>query len=93
METLRLLRTGIRFSGSWKEFRTTIVFECRLCTVFTSMKRQFDWGKCVDPEDVGVLEAKDYPELTLITCYPFHYIGSAPNRFIVHARRVSAVTE
>jgi sortase A len=43
----------------------------------------------VDPKDVGVLDASKAPELTLITCYPFHYIGPAPMRFIVHARRTS----
>ena len=43
----------------------------------------------VKPEDVGVLSRGRYPELTLVTCYPFGYIGSAPDRFIVKARRVS----
>ena len=42
----------------------------------------------VHPEDVAVLASSEYSELTLITCYPFHYIGSAPSRFIVHARLV-----
>jgi sortase A len=44
----------------------------------------------VEPDDVSVLEAKPGAELTLITCYPFYYIGSAPKRFIVHAARVDA---
>ena len=43
----------------------------------------------VKPEDVGVLSRGRYPELTLVTCYPFGFIGSAPDRFIVKARRVS----
>lgn len=42
----------------------------------------------VSPNDVGVLDASRHPELTLITCYPFYYVGPAPKRFIVHARRV-----
>jgi sortase A len=45
--------------------------------------------KIVDPEDVGVLKASPGDQLlTLITCYPFNYIGSAPHRFIVRARAV-----
>lgn len=44
-----------------------------------------DAFEVVLPEDVRVLDIHDRPELTLITCYPFHYIGSAPKRFIVHA--------
>jgi sortase A len=37
------------------------------------------------PSDTQVLNASNQPELTLITCYPFYYVGSAPRRFIVHA--------
>lgn len=43
----------------------------------------------VGPGDVQVLEASSDPALTLVTCYPFDYIGTAPHRFIVHAREVS----
>jgi sortase A len=39
----------------------------------------------VQPTDVWVLDATAYPALTLVTCYPFSYIGSAPQRFIVRA--------
>lgn len=43
----------------------------------------------VAPEKVDVLDVAATPQLTLITCYPFNYIGSAPQRFIVHARLLS----
>jgi len=43
----------------------------------------------VKPRDVGVLRAGSYPEITLVTCYPFNYIGPAPDRFIVKARLVT----
>jgi sortase A len=43
----------------------------------------------VKPEDLSVLKPGQQPELTLITCYPFYYVGSAPDRFIVKARQVS----
>jgi hypothetical protein len=41
----------------------------------------------VDPENVEVLCPTVDAELTLVTCYPFSYIGAAPKRFIVHARQ------
>jgi len=41
----------------------------------------------VDPTDVQVLHSTADPELTLITCYPFTYLGAAPKRFVVHARQ------
>ncbi len=44
--------------------------------------------KIVTPRDVSVLEASGGPTLTLVTCYPFYYVGSAPKRFIVHAAQV-----
>ena len=39
----------------------------------------------VRPNAVRVLRATPSPELTLITCYPFYFIGPSPKRFIVHA--------
>jgi len=39
----------------------------------------------VEPTDVSVLESTGGQTLTLVTCFPFHYIGNAPRRFIVHA--------
>ncbi|MFY9911394.1 MAG: class D sortase [Candidatus Sulfotelmatobacter sp.] len=41
--------------------------------------------RIVNPKDVSVLRSGAKPALTLVTCYPFYYIGSAPQRFIVHA--------
>jgi sortase A len=39
----------------------------------------------VRPENTSVLAATPTPTLTLVTCYPFYYVGSAPERFIVTA--------
>ncbi|HEY4763557.1 MAG TPA: class D sortase [Candidatus Sulfotelmatobacter sp.] len=41
----------------------------------------------VSPSETDVLRAGLVPSLTLVTCYPFHFIGSAPQRYIVHASR------
>lgn len=43
----------------------------------------------VHPDEVRVLKASARPELTLVTCYPFYYVGDAPLRFIVHARLIT----
>ena len=44
----------------------------------------------VRPDDTGVLKSSDDEQvLTLVTCYPFYFIGPAPNRFIVRATRIS----
>ena len=46
--------------------------------------------KIVGPREVSVLDSTSSPELTLVTCYPFYYVGSAPERFIVKARQEPA---
>jgi sortase A len=44
--------------------------------------------KIVGPNDVAVLDGRGNETLTLVTCYPFYFVGSAPDRFIVRAERV-----
>jgi sortase A len=44
----------------------------------------------VDPGDVSVLEKRSHASLTLITCYPFYFVGSAPKRYIVQASAVDS---
>jgi len=39
----------------------------------------------VTPEDLSVLTPTASPTLTLMTCYPFFFVGHAPRRFIVQA--------
>lgn len=48
-----------------------------------------DRTEVVSPDNLKVLELGSRPELTLVTCYPFNFLGSAPKRFIVHAHLVS----
>ena len=52
-----------------------------------------DSTEIVHPDAVRVLDTENTPELVLVTCYPFHYIGAAPLRFIVHAHLVSLSPE
>jgi sortase A len=46
--------------------------------------------RIVDPSDVSVLAPTAQPALTLVTCYPFYYVGNAPRRYIVQADRVES---
>lgn len=46
----------------------------------------------VPPSDVSVLAATAQPTVTLVTCYPFYFVGSAPLRYIVRAVRVESVS-
>jgi sortase A len=44
--------------------------------------------RVVGPEHIELVESSSESDLTLVTCFPFHYIGPAPKRFIVQAIRV-----
>jgi sortase A len=46
--------------------------------------------RIVEPSDTWVLDRGDTPAITLVTCYPFHYVGSAPQRYIVSAQEVQS---
>ena len=50
---------------------------------------QVDWVKVVAPDDTSVLTRSSDTALTLVTCYPFYFVGPAPNRFVVRATQVS----
>jgi len=43
--------------------------------------------RIVDPDAVWVLEATGEPSITLVTCYPFYFVGAAPQRYVVRATR------
>lgn len=58
----------------------------QVATVRRTYEYVVDSTEVVDPENTQVMESRARPELTLITCYPFYYVGAAPKRFIVHAR-------
>jgi sortase A len=52
-----------------------------------------DSTEVVTPDRVEVLATRGRPEMTLITCYPFDYVGAAPKRFVVHAHLASAAPD
>ena len=47
---------------------------------------KIQWIAIVSPDDEAMVQPSDEANLTLITCYPFHYIGAAPERFVVRGR-------
>jgi sortase A len=49
---------------------------------------QVESTEVVFPSDVQVLQPSRQNTLTLVTCFPFYYVGSAPKRFIVRARQI-----
>jgi sortase A len=49
---------------------------------------EVQWTAIVPPTAVNVVEPTSEPALTLVTCFPFYYVGAAPERFIVRARSV-----
>ena len=59
-----------------------------LTTLDGTHRYKVEWTKIVQPSDTSVLAPTDEPALTLVTCYPFYYVGSAPKRFIVRAHRI-----
>jgi sortase A len=58
-----------------------------LTTPYGTFRYIVDSVEVVNPSDVQVLQRTTDPELTLVTCYPFTYMGAAPKRFIVHAHQ------
>src|SRR5262245_1790054 len=58
-----------------------------LKTLAGTYEYQVEWAKVVQPADTQVLAETGEPVPTLVTCYPFYYVGAAPERFIVRARR------
>lgn len=63
----------------------------RLVTPAQTYTYRVEWGKIVEPTQVDVLDSTSVRTLTLVTCFPFEFIGHAPKRFIVRARQVAAV--
>jgi sortase A len=57
-----------------------------LTTVAGVYRYRVEGTEIVNPTDVQVLKRTRGSQLTLVTCYPFYYVGAAPKRFIVHTR-------
>ena len=62
--------------------------EITLQTLNGLYRYSVDLTQVVDPGQTEVLNHSDDSILTLVTCYPFYFVGSAPQRFIVRAHRI-----
>jgi sortase A len=62
--------------------------EITLTTLDGSYRYLVDSTQVVSPEDTQVLDNSGATILTLVTCYPFYFVGPAPKRFIVRAHKI-----
>jgi sortase A len=62
--------------------------EITLATLNGSFHYIVDYSEIVEPGDTEVLDPSASATLTLVTCYPFYYVGPAPKRFIVRAHLI-----
>jgi sortase A len=61
--------------------------EILLQTASGTSRYEVDWIQITAPGDGNIVSLATESGLTLVTCYPFHYVGPAPERFVVHAHR------
>jgi LPXTG-site transpeptidase (sortase) family protein len=67
--------------------------EITLVTLTGDTHYRVDQISIVGPRDSGVLRDSGENVLTLVTCYPFYYVGNAPKRFIVRAIQINSSSE
>ena len=59
--------------------------EIQIETAMGVARYAVDWIQITAPGDSAILPHKSGSALTLVTCYPFYIVGSAPERYVVHA--------
>jgi sortase A len=62
--------------------------EITLTALDGSFRYRVDFTEVVNPDNVSVLDDSADAILTLVTCYPFYFVGPAPKRFVVRAHRI-----
>jgi sortase A len=62
--------------------------EIKVTSLEGSYRYLVDTTRVVEPADIQVLDDSNDTILTLVTCYPFYFVGPAPKRFIVRAHRI-----
>ena len=67
--------------------------EIRLVTPRGTFRYRATRNVVVEPDELWVLDPSPTAALTLITCYPFDFVGPAPRRFVVHAERIVQTSE
>jgi sortase A len=79
------------FFRSLKDLRETDTIDFE--TLGGTFHYRVDQITIVDPKNVSVIAPTPEKTLTIVTCFPFRFIGPAPRRFIVRARQVSEVSK
>jgi len=64
--------------------------QIRILTPAGRSRYEVDWVQVVAPGDIGGLAPSAKSAITLVTCYPFYFVGAAPKRFVVHARSIGS---
>jgi sortase A len=67
--------------------------EIRLVTPRGTFRYRTTRQVVVEPDELWVLDPSPAAALTLITCYPFDFVGAAPRRFVVQAERIVETNE
>ena len=62
----------------------------RIVTMESTYTYKVEWAEIVEPRRLDVLDSTATPSLTLVTCFPFHWMGPAPKRFVVRAVSVDS---
>lgn len=62
--------------------------DIQLSTIHGNLRYKVSRTLIVNPQDLWVLDPSPDADLTLITCFPFEYVGRAPKRFVVQARKI-----
>jgi len=65
--------------------------EIRFKTRERSFEYRVEWIEVVAPTDIRVLDSSSGHDLTLLTCFPIHFVGPAPKRLVVRAREVGGM--
>jgi sortase A len=86
IETMGNLGIAGHRDGFFRRLKDVVVGDTmELETVTGSRTFVIDDITIVTPSDVHVLAPTEQPTITLVTCYPFYFVGSAPKRYIVRA--------
>jgi len=65
----------------------------RIVTLEGTYTYHVEWSVVAAPQRVDVLDSTTTRSLTLVTCYPFAFVGHAPQRFVVRARQFDTVAD
>jgi sortase A len=87
-ESGNVVLAGHRDTFFWPLRKIKVNDRIRVVVPPNEYEYKVDAVRIVEPEETEVLQSRGVEELTLVTCYPFRFVGPSPDRFIVSASRV-----